>query len=410
MPERPGGAPAPLRLALYSGVCVRHDAISNGLRLKLDVIDRWREAGATVEAVAFVHACDYDDPRIRRIDSVKDLLCMAEFRSANVHVFEFGIYYPLFDAVFLLPRNVRTVGVYHNITPPDLADDPASRAALERSLVQRHNLSCMHQVICHGDYSRRELISMGLRPERLSVVPLPPAVNPRTPSRQPRFDGVVELLYVGRFARAKGVLDLLAATEALASSGRHDFRLTMAGNPRLSSPEVMAEMDKRISSDVLHGHVRVVPAPHDERLGELYAAADIFVIPSYHEGYCVPVIEALAAGCQVVSYDSSNLPFTVDGLGLLVPTGDVAALTAALDAGIERLNRARTKNEPMMVATGQGEIEHAAWRGRIATHLEAHSVPAFEAGFAAALAAVTYDRPAAPTSFPQALAGAGLPI
>ena len=44
----------------------------------------------------------------------------------------------------------------------------------------------------------------------------------------------------------------------------------------------------------------------------------------------MPVLEALASGCKVISYDNSNLPAISGGLAQLVPTGDVAALAAAI--------------------------------------------------------------------------------
>src|SRR5688572_6913019 len=90
----------PLRLALYSGVCLRHDAISNSLRLKLDVVDGWNASGAAISATAFVHRTDYDDERVVTINSVADLLRQPGFLEADIHIFEFGIRYPLFDAVF----------------------------------------------------------------------------------------------------------------------------------------------------------------------------------------------------------------------------------------------------------------------------------------------------------------------
>ena len=64
---------------------------------------------------------------------------------------------------------------------------------------------------------------------------------------------------------------------------------------------------------------------------QLYRRAHILAIPSYHEGFCKPVIEGLRAGCIPVGYASYNLPEIANGLGRMVPTGDVAALTEALE-------------------------------------------------------------------------------
>ena len=372
-------AASALRLALYSGVCVRHDAISNGLRLKLNAADRWRAAGSDVTATGFVHFTDYDDRRLRKVDSVSLLLRSPEFRGANLHVFEFGIYYPLFDAVFVVPDGVPIIGVYHNVTPPALADDPDTRAVLERSLVQRHNLSRADHVVTHSDYSRQELIGLGLTPDRVSVIPLPPGggigCSP-APLRKPQ--GPVKLLYVGRFVRSKGVLDLLEAVASLPRAARHPFEVILAGNPALSSRAVLEQIQTRCDGD-LAGLVRLVLAPDQMELAALYADADVFVIPSYHEGYCVPVVEALASGCHVVAYDSSNLPFVLAGLGSLVVTGDVAMLATSLAKVIDRFGAARTGTAPLRLPTGRGDLDEATWRKAVGAQLDACSEARFDA-------------------------------
>ncbi len=57
---------APIRVALLNGVCVRHDAISYSLRLKLELLRSLRDTGHEVEVRAFVQGTDLDDPDIKR--------------------------------------------------------------------------------------------------------------------------------------------------------------------------------------------------------------------------------------------------------------------------------------------------------------------------------------------------------
>ena len=57
---------------------------------------------------------------------------------------------------------------------------------------------------------------------------------------------------------------------------------------------------------------------------------DIFVLPTHHEGFCVPILEALVSGCRVIAYDNSNVTSISGGLGTLVLTGDVRALSDAI--------------------------------------------------------------------------------
>lgn len=75
-------------------------------------------------------------------------------------------------------------------------------------------------------------------------------------------------------------------------------------------------------------HVR----PNDRQVNELYNTATVFVQTSRHEGFCLPILEAMAAGCPVITTDShGNRDFCRDGENcILVPQDDDAALAAAL--------------------------------------------------------------------------------
>jgi glycosyltransferase involved in cell wall biosynthesis len=93
----------------------------------------------------------------------------------------------------------------------------------------------------------------------------------------------------------------------------------------------MHGMSERIH---LHGEV------DEAQLAARYAQADVFVLPSFHEGYGMVLAEALAHGLPIVSTTAGAIPDTVPReAGLLLPPGDALALRAALaqlldDAGL----------------------------------------------------------------------------
>ena len=64
---------------------------------------------------------------------------------------------------------------------------------------------------------------------------------------------------------------------------------------------------------------------------KLLIEADIFLLPSYHEGFCVTILEALKAQCVVLSYQNSNIISLCNGFAKLVPTGDINLLINQLN-------------------------------------------------------------------------------
>lgn len=132
-------------------------------------------------------------------------------------------------------------------------------------------------------------------------------------------DGVVRILFVGGDLARKGGLDLLAAMATLRD--RHGDRVEL----HLVTP---ADVDDRPGVTV-HGGM----TPNSPELIALYQRCDIFCLPTL--GDCLPMVlpEAGAAGLALVSTDVGAIGEIVrdDETGLLVPVGDVTALTAALD-------------------------------------------------------------------------------
>jgi glycosyltransferase involved in cell wall biosynthesis len=384
-----------LRVCLYSGLNVSADAISNSLRLRLRVLGELGDEGFPIEATAFVQGTDDPDGRVLGTPTAFDAIGNPRFGTADLHLFEFGVAYELFDLIFLAARFAPTGAVYHNVTPVELVSE-GNRAAIERSLRQRYNLFAADHVACVSELNRRDLLELGLPEDRLSVAPLPPTVLPAA-SRERFADagpGPLRVLFVGRLVRAKGVLELLDALER-ALPHAPDIELTLVGNEQLSEPEVASEVRRRVAEPPLAGKARFLGRVDDETLADLYASADVLAMPSYHEGYCVPAVEAMAAGAYVVAYDAANLPFVLAGLGSLVPPGDLAALASALVELARRFQAAREAGagtEVLLPAT-RGEMAEDAWRSAVAGHVAHHSYPAFRRSFTGLLALLAARRP-----------------
>jgi glycosyltransferase involved in cell wall biosynthesis len=376
-----------LQVALCSGVFVEHDGISASLGGRLDLLQRLRADGAAVTTNVYCRGSNIADPDVTVVNSVAGLLLEPGFLRADIVCFEFGIYYDMFDAIFALPDDTARIGVYHNITPVELVP-PEHLEDMQRSIRQRSNLTRAHNVICISEYNRRDLLEIGIPPDRTSIVPLPVPPRlamPRAPRVPRNPDRPIGLLYVGRLVRAKGVLDLLEAALRLRDGNTPDFCLTLVFNEGFSDAALVGDLRRRMKRERLDKWLTLEPDASDARLAELYRQADCFVIPSYHEGFCVPVIEALTAGCPVIASDAGNLPFILDGLGVLFPVGNVDALTAALRRTLMHLTDAAREGRMAVVDTMRGPLRHHVWTDAVEHHLRGFSRARFEAGFLAAM-------------------------
>jgi glycosyltransferase involved in cell wall biosynthesis len=128
----------------------------------------------------------------------------------------------------------------------------------------------------------------------------------------------------------KGLSYLLEAMAKLRTE--RDITLTIIGKPRPGH-----SMDL-IDSYGLAPHIEFVSGVSDERIVELYAEAEMAVVPSLYEGFSLPAIEAMCTGTPLVATDGGALPEVtgVDGETVLgCRAGDVNSLTAAIVRGLD---------------------------------------------------------------------------
>jgi glycosyltransferase involved in cell wall biosynthesis len=318
-----------MRIAYINGVCVQHDAISNAIR---DEINWLSEAGH--DARLFAYSCNHSDLPFTRVEKEADVAFDPYFQSCDLVVFHFGVFYPLFNLVSLVPLRSKRIVVFHNVTPKEFL--PASAHDLiDRSFAQMANIVFADQVICDSETNRRVLHNAGIDVPS-TVLPIAFHVEFQAPERKPSFDdGLLRIAFLGRLVKSKGPADLLeAVSRVMEADTRLRLRLDLVGNLNFSDESTVTDvrrlmhaMRQRFALRLevnIHGN-----APELEKQ-RILADADVFVLPSYHEGFCVPILEALASGCYVVTYDNSNLPAISGGLTSLVPTGDVSGLAATI--------------------------------------------------------------------------------
>src|SRR5439155_12650465 len=198
----------------------------------------------------------------------------------------------------------------------------AQQQALAAS--ERRALQQARAVICTSATTAKTLVSdYGLAAARVSVAS--PGTDPVSPVHPARAGPGVRRLAVGTVTPRKGH-DLLV--EALAGVVGLDWTCTIAGSLD-RDPAMVASVRQRIAAHRLGDRIALAGEVAD--IAALYAAADLFVLPSRYEGYGMAFAEALQQGLPVIGTATGAIPEVVPPTaGLLVPPDDVAVLAAAL--------------------------------------------------------------------------------
>jgi glycosyltransferase involved in cell wall biosynthesis len=129
----------------------------------------------------------------------------------------------------------------------------------------------------------------------------------------------------------KGLRYLLEALAKLRTE--RDVDLVVIGRPKPGGPSAQAIEELGLSE-----HIEFVSGVTDERIVELYAEAELAVVPSLYEGFSLPAIEAMSCGVPLVATTGGALPEVTGAAGetcFQVPPGDSAALAAQIAAALD---------------------------------------------------------------------------
>lgn len=183
----------------------------------------------------------------------------------------------------------------------------------------------MHACICPSAATARALAQAGVALPRIAVAA--PGTDAPVSRRRPAANQTIRLLAVGTICARKGY-DVLI--EALARLRSMAWRLDCVGSLE-RDPQFADRLRASIARLALEDRVTLTGELPPERLGAAYAAADVFVLPSFHEGYGMAYAEALAQGMPVIATTAGAIPETVPAsAALFVEPGSVDALRNAL--------------------------------------------------------------------------------
>lgn len=234
----------------------------------------------------------------------------------------------------------RKLLVYHNITPERFfnADDPAVPVLRHgrEQLTRWH--TWLDGAIADSEYNRRELLEAGFAPETTLTLPLlvdlaqmPPGQPLAAPPPQPETDTPYRLLFVGRLAPNKNQAGLIATLAALQRRSTWPVQLILVGG---GDDAIYQDLRQQAANHGVSEDVIFTGKVDDALLQHHYQQADLYISLSEHEGFGMPLIEAMAHELPVLAYAApdSNVADTVGNAGLLLTdtNPDVAAAAALM--------------------------------------------------------------------------------
>jgi glycosyltransferase involved in cell wall biosynthesis len=283
------------------------------------------------------------------------------FALSDLLVYHYPGHYSLIESIRGIDRGI-VVFYYHNVTPPELWGSNVGRHQLMRGIQGSAMVHYADLCIVDSPFSKQDLVERtGYAPDLIHVLPLavdtarfsPGAADPEL-IRRYGLQGHQVLLFVGRMAGNKRI-DLLIEVLARVRSQIPNVKLLLVGDDRSNPafPQIVSEARSRAVDLGVAEHVIWTGLADD--LVSHYRLANVYVTASLHEGFAVPLIEAMACGLPVVATQAGAMPWVVGDAGYLCHPGavdDLAGKVLALlrEAGLRRkliergLERARSFN------------------------------------------------------------------
>jgi glycosyltransferase involved in cell wall biosynthesis len=264
-------------------------------------------------------------------DELRGDVCEFSERAASrgdVTIFHFALPSPMTEAFARLPHG--RVLQYHNITPAHFFApyDPSIFRLLALGRQELQTLVGRSDVaLGDSEFNRQELEALGF--SNTGVFPI--AVDPRRIRRAARrpalekvlSDGLLNFLFVGRIAPNKKIEDHIKLAEQYKRYVDTEYRFIFVGKtdgvPRYYDTirALIAEYQMPADRFWFTG-----PVPDDD-LATYYRHARAYISLSEHEGFCVPLLEAMAADVPVLAYGSTAVPDTLGGAGLCFTPKDL---------------------------------------------------------------------------------------
>jgi glycosyltransferase involved in cell wall biosynthesis len=320
------------RIAILTPSITTGDAVSNDVLGMYEILKKLgHETRIYAEGWTLAEPKVWPSPKIRNfLRSSGDLLIYHYSRG-----WDFGL-------DLLRTMKCRMAIKYHNVTPPEFFEK-FNQDLVVMCQAGREQLSSIASAGCDlymsaSQYNERELLREGVAEEKCFVVPPFHHIDRLNELEADRRvldacqDGLTNILMVGRVSPNKGHQMLLEAFAAYNRDYNRNSRLFIVGKEETRLNAYNRWLREMVKYLKLRERVVFTGEVSDSELKAYYRVADVFMITSEHEGFCVPLVEAMSMGIPIVAYGSSAIPGTVDGVGLVWTERDPYLLAESVNS------------------------------------------------------------------------------
>jgi glycosyltransferase involved in cell wall biosynthesis len=313
------------------------DAVSNCV---LTFDETMRQNGLETSIITPRLAGDLSTQNIFEIQIGQDLSSLISLEDHLI------IHYSIYDEVALeamkLP-NKKTF-IYHNITPEQffVGYDEQLAELCRKGRASLAKFKSCEQVVALSKYSRDELLAYGFK--QVAILPFLSRGGTLAKKISPTLEQ--RIIFVGKIAPHKKVEDLIKAFYLLRKFFKPQSALDIVGllGGDLYEAEIRALIAKLQLDDcvTLHGKLR------QTELDKVFGEAAVFATMSEHEGFCVPLVEAMRFQVPIVAFSAGAVCDTLGGSGIVLDSKNPGLVCCAIN---ELLDNQNLRNEVITAQT-----------------------------------------------------------
>jgi len=327
--------PLQMTVRIVSRTIRLRDAVGT---LCLDLYRMLRQNNVSVEAYAEEFNLELNDV-VRPIERL-----VSDARKEDCILYFYSIYDEHLDLILSLDV-AQKIAYFHGVTPPNMVRvfDPKLSELCERSFGQLSQLARFDTIAANSLATAHDLVrhigSLDLSIEKIRVI-TPCLIPERNSVKKMQRDGSSRpsMLFVGRLSphkRVEHLLMLFAAYQRLCP----DAECWIAGpQPNATYRAFLGWMEKSRLA-VPSGRVQWLGEVSESRLDTLYRMASVYISMSEHEGFCLPVLEAMSKGLPVFAYAEAAVEEVLGGTGVLFHEKDFFRLAKNLQTLLDAEGR-----------------------------------------------------------------------